>query len=97
MEFEGRAGGIGDTGDRADFLEDAACACDWVADDEQVESRVIHAFADDLCHGDECEAGCGGERFAGGAAVLGRGRCKDLYPNDVPRRVELGSQTVLGH
>ena len=71
VEVENRGGGRGAAGDAADLLDDVAFERDWGGEGERVESREVHALASDLCHGDEYEAGCGGECFAGGAAVFG--------------------------
>ena len=70
VEVENRGGGCGAAGDAADLLDDVAFERDWGGEDEGVESREVHALAGDLGHGDEYEAGRGGECFAGGAAVF---------------------------
>lgn len=70
VEVENRGGGRGAAGDAADLLDDVAFERDWGGEDERVESREVHALACDLRHGDEYEAGSGGECFAGGAAVF---------------------------
>lgn len=70
VEVENRGGGRGSAGDATDLLDDVAFERDWGGEDERVESREVHALAGDLGHGDEHEAGCGGEGFAGVAAVF---------------------------
>ena len=65
VEVENRGGGRGAAGDAADLLDDVAFERDWCGEGEGVEGWEVHALAGDLGHGDEDEAGCGGESVWG--------------------------------
>ena len=63
VEVENRGGVRGAGGDVAGLLDDVAFERDWGGEDGRVEGWEVHAFAGDLSHGDEHEAGRGGECF----------------------------------
>lgn len=70
VEVEDGGGSCGAAGDTADLLDVVALERDWGGQDEGVESWEVHALASDLRHGDEHQAGRGGEQLAGCCAVF---------------------------